>query len=56
MNIDQLKKRFPDDDACRRFFESILWKNCFVANPIWATIIDVCVRAMVPESDHGNRT
>jgi transposase-like protein len=27
MNIDQLKKRFPDDDACRRFFESILWKD-----------------------------
>ena len=27
MNIDQLKNRFPDEDACRLFFESILWKD-----------------------------
>ena len=27
MNIDQLRKRFPDEDACRLFFESILWKH-----------------------------
>jgi transposase-like protein len=27
MNIDQLRKQFPDEDACRSFFESILWKN-----------------------------
>jgi hypothetical protein len=29
MNIDQLKKRFPDDDdvCCQRFFEFILWKE-----------------------------
>lgn len=27
MNIDQLKKQFPDQDACRRFFESMLWKD-----------------------------
>jgi hypothetical protein len=27
MNIDQLKKWFRDDDALRRFFESILWKE-----------------------------
>jgi len=27
MNIDQLRKRFPDEDTCRLFFESILWKN-----------------------------
>jgi len=26
MNIDQLRKRFPDEDTCRSFFESILWK------------------------------
>ena len=27
MNIDQLRKQFPDEDACRSFFESVLWKN-----------------------------
>ena len=27
MNIDQLKERFPDESSCRRFFESIIWKN-----------------------------
>ena len=27
MNIDQLRKRFPDEDACRLFFESISWKH-----------------------------
>lgn len=27
MNIDQLRKQFPDEDACLSFFESILWNN-----------------------------
>ena len=27
MNIDQLRKQFPDGDALRSFFESVLWKN-----------------------------
>jgi transposase-like protein len=27
MNIDQLKERFPDENACRQFFESIIWRN-----------------------------
>jgi len=27
MNTDQLRERFPDDSACRQFFESIIWKN-----------------------------
>ena len=27
MNIDQLRKRFADENACRRFFESIIWLN-----------------------------
>ncbi len=27
MNIDQLRKRFSDEEACRLFFESILWKH-----------------------------
>ena len=27
MNTDQLRKRFPDEDACRHFFESILWQH-----------------------------
>ena len=27
MNIDELRKRFPDEDACRLFFESISWKH-----------------------------
>lgn len=27
MNIDQLRARFPDEIACRRFFESIIWRN-----------------------------
>jgi hypothetical protein len=27
MNIDQLRKQFADEDACRWFFESVLWKN-----------------------------
>ena len=27
MSIDQLRKRFPDEDACRLFFDSILWKH-----------------------------
>ena len=25
MNIDQLRARFPDEAACRHFFESIIW-------------------------------
>jgi transposase-like protein len=30
MNIDQLRKRFADEDVCRSFFESVLWRNgCF---------------------------
>jgi len=27
MNIDQLRERFPDENACRTFFESIIWRN-----------------------------
>ena len=27
MNIDQLKAKFPDEDACRHFFESIIWQK-----------------------------
>ncbi len=31
MDIDTLRKRFPDDfpdeDACRKFFEAVLWKQ-----------------------------
>ena len=27
MNIDQLRKRYPHEDACRLFFESVLWKH-----------------------------
>jgi transposase-like protein len=27
MNIDQLKARFPDERACREFFESVIWQN-----------------------------
>jgi len=27
MNIDQLRKQFADEDACRLLFESILWEN-----------------------------
>ena len=27
MNTDQLKARIPDESACRKFFESIIWKN-----------------------------
>ena len=27
MDIDQLKARFPDENACRQFFESIIWRN-----------------------------
>ena len=26
MDIDQLKARFPDEHACREFFESIIWQ------------------------------
>lgn len=25
MTINELRKQFPDEDACRRFFESVLW-------------------------------
>lgn len=25
MNIDQLRERFPDETACRKFFESVIW-------------------------------
>ncbi len=27
MDIDQLRARFPDENACRTFFESIIWRN-----------------------------
>ena len=27
MNIDQFRKRFADESACRHFFKSILWRN-----------------------------
>ena len=27
MNIDQLRKRFPDESSCRNFFESVIWRN-----------------------------
>jgi transposase-like protein len=27
MNIDQFKARFENEDACRSFFESVLWRN-----------------------------
>lgn len=25
MNADQLRETFPDENACRNFFESIIW-------------------------------
>ena len=27
MNTDQLRERFPDENACRSFFESIIWRK-----------------------------
>lgn len=27
MNLDQLKARFPDENTCRTFFETIIWQN-----------------------------
>jgi hypothetical protein len=27
MDIDQLRKRYPDEEACRSFFESAMWRN-----------------------------
>ena len=27
MNLDQLKAKFPDERACRYFFETIIWRN-----------------------------
>jgi transposase-like protein len=27
MDIDQLKARFPDENACRQFFESVIWRS-----------------------------
>lgn len=27
MNIDEFKKRFPDEDSCRYYFESVIWAN-----------------------------
>ena len=27
MNIDQLKTRFPNENVCRQFFESIIWRH-----------------------------
>ena len=37
MNIDQLKKQFPNEDACRLFFESILWKHGRMRIPLKLT-------------------
>ena len=27
MNLDQLRERFPDETACRKFFESVIWAH-----------------------------
>jgi hypothetical protein len=27
MNTDQLRERFPDENVCRTFFESIIWSD-----------------------------
>ena len=27
MNTDQFREKFPDENACRNFFESIIWQN-----------------------------
>jgi len=27
MNIDQLRGKFPDENSCRRYFESVIWQN-----------------------------
>ena len=27
MNIDDFRARFPDEESCRSFFESVLWRN-----------------------------
>jgi len=27
MNIDKLRKQFPDQDSCRHYFESVIWAN-----------------------------
>ena len=27
MNIDKLREKFPNEDACRYFFESIIWQK-----------------------------
>ena len=27
MDIDQLRERFPDENACRKFFESVIWQK-----------------------------
>ena len=27
MNVDEFRSRFPDEDSCRSFFESVLWPN-----------------------------
>lgn len=27
MNINQVKKQFPDETACRQFFESVIWAH-----------------------------
>ncbi len=27
MDIDQLRAQFPDENACREFFESVIWQN-----------------------------
>ena len=32
MNLDQLKSMFPDENACRNFFETIIWQNGRLGN------------------------
>ena len=27
MNVDALREQFPDEDTCRKFFESVLWNQ-----------------------------
>ena len=53
MNIDALRERFPNEETCRRFFESILWKHgrfcphCFCMKSYYLT--GASVRAGVYE-------
>jgi hypothetical protein len=27
MDLDKFKAQFPDEEACRSFFESVIWRN-----------------------------